>query len=268
MIYDIHAAIDQGKRDYQEDAVAYGVHEDMSPGFIVLADGMGGHTNGNTASGLVVGAVHDVLAQLVSIGLPSDDEIADMLHEITQQANASIASYVAANASAAGMGTTLVVPILNGQKLHWASVGDSPLYHFRGGELARVNEDHSLAPQLDFLASAGLMDHDEAQSHPDRGCLTSALVGATIPKIDCGMPPIGLLAGDIVVASSDGLLFLTNEDICAVLSAHAHEDSATITEALMSAVQSLDHPMQDNVSIVVVKVAAPAADDTKFQVAS
>ena len=43
MMYDIHAALDVGKRDIQEDAVAFGLHEDMNPGFVVVADGMGGH---------------------------------------------------------------------------------------------------------------------------------------------------------------------------------------------------------------------------------
>lgn len=259
MIYDIAAAIDKGKRDTQEDCVAYGLHEDLSPGFIVLADGMGGHVAGSTASALVVSAIHDELAPILSEGLPDDAEIAPLLKRVTLSANASIATHIAQNADAMGMGTTVIVPILTAGQLHWASVGDSPLYLFRDGDLIRVNEDHSLAPQLDYLVAAGLMDAEVARSHPDRGCLTSALVGFDIPRIDCGRAPVALRAGDIVLASSDGLLFLTDELIREILRVTADRDSTAITDALMRALRELDHPSQDNVSIVVVKVTAAEA---------
>ena len=259
MMYDIHAALDVGKRDIQEDAVAFGLHEDMNPGFVVVADGMGGHVEGSTASGLAVRSVREDLANRVEVGLPEKEEIPNLLHHITPRANASIATYVQHNEQASGMGTTLVVPVLNGSHLHWASVGDSPLYLYRDGCLKRINEDHSLAPQLDFLVSAGLMDADVARTHPDRSALTSALVGREIPKIDCGTAPIDLLEGDIVIASSDGLLFLTDELICGVLARNAARNSEVITEALMSEIRELDHPTQDNVSIVVIKVADPGS---------
>lgn len=257
MIYDISAMLDQGKRDIQEDAVAYGLHEDCSPGFIVLADGMGGHVEGSTASTLVVASIHDELAERFVDGLPNEAEIPELLHDLTMRANASIATYVSENQDADGMGTTLIVPILNAGQLHWASVGDSPLYLFRQGKLRRINEDHSLAPQLDFLVSAGLMDAEIAATHPDRSALTSALVGREIPKIDCGTAPVVLEEGDIIVASSDGLLFLTDDNIRNLLEASADKNSAEITETLMAEIKKLDHPTQDNVSIVVVKVASP-----------
>lgn len=258
MIFDVASAIDQGKRNAQEDALAYGIRDDDAPGFIVLADGMGGHVNGGVASGLVVNTVHETLSACFQGGLCGRHDIQTALRDVTHRANASIATYVKEHRAASGMGTTLVVPVVSEGLLHWASVGDSPLYLFRGGDLRRINEDHSLAPQLDFLASAGLMDAETARTHPDRGALTSALSGQSIPKIDCGMPPVALMTGDIIVASSDGLLFLSLDEIREILRANEEKCSSEITDALMKEIRRLDHPAQDNVSLVVVKVTEAA----------
>ena len=256
-MYDIAAVIDQGKRERQEDALAFGLHDDRSPGFIVLADGMGGHAAGSTASGIAVASVHDELADALDAGLPEDDKIANLLHSATLRANTSIAQYVAFNQEAEGMGTTIVVPLLTKDKLHWASVGDSPLYHYRNGSLTRLNEDHSMAPAFDLLAEVGLMDEEVALFHPDRNWLTSALVGEDIPKIDVSSLPVQLQPDDVILACSDGLLFISDEEILNILDAHKSEDSTAISDALLAEIKELDHPAQDNVSIVVVKVLKP-----------
>ena len=116
-----------------------------------------------------------------------------------------------------GMGATLVVPALIENRLWWISVGDSPLFLYRGGKLSQLNEDHSMAPQIDFMVKSGLMDAETGANHPDRNCLISVLMGARIPKIDCPTKPFEMKAGDIVVCASDGLQFLTNAQIEKVL---------------------------------------------------
>ena len=62
-----------------------------------------------------------------------------------------------------GMGSTLVAAVFGDEGVEWVSVGDSPLLLFRRGEIALLNEDHSLAPELDRLAAMGRMTHEEAQ---------------------------------------------------------------------------------------------------------
>ena len=57
--------------------------------------------------------------------------------------------------------------------------------------------------------------------------------------------------------SGEQLLFLTDDLICDVLASNVSQNSETITEALMAEIRDLDHPTQDNVSIVVIKVADP-----------
>ncbi|WP_343081051.1 PP2C family protein-serine/threonine phosphatase [Ostreiculturibacter nitratireducens] len=255
MRYDVATALDKGKRDYQEDAVAVTFPANCPIGFAVLADGMGGHAAGDVASSLVVEEVGRRLSVRLASGEVSDDDIPGILHDAATGANASIAAYISRNRDMMGMGTTLITPFLLEDRLHWLSVGDSPLYVFSEDGLRQVNEDHSMGPQIDMMVRAGMLDPDTARNHPDRNCLTSVLMGAPIPRIDFGKAPLKLLPGDIVIASSDGLQFLTNEDIRNVVHKHRKESSAALAEALVASVRSLDDPDQDNISVAVIKVS-------------
>ncbi len=255
MIYDVAAAASKGRRDYQEDAVAIDFPEEEGRGFIVLADGMGGHEAGDIASRLVVSEIAEYLKDRLYDEPPPAGTIPEILKEATLAANASIASYVRRNRSVAGMGTTLVVPVLANRHLYWISVGDSPLYVFDGSELRQVNEDHSLAPQIDMMVRTGMLDPESGRNHPDRNCLTSVLMGSAIARMDCSQPPLKLQPGHIVIVSSDGLQFLTNEEIHDIVKEHQNAKSSDLVDALMTAVERLDDPDQDNVSFAVIKVS-------------
>jgi hypothetical protein len=117
-----------------------------------------------------------------------------------------------------------------------------------------LNEDHSMAPQIDFMVKSGLMDPQIAANHPDRNCLISVLMGTRIPKIDCPVKPFELLAGDIVVCASDGLQFLTNAQIERVLGKYRKTRSTEIAERLLDELLKLDDPDQDNISFTIIKV--------------
>jgi PPM family protein phosphatase len=133
-------------------------------------------------------------------------------------------------------------------------VGDSPLFLYRGGKLTQLNEDHSMAPQIDFMVKSGLMDAEVGANHPDRNCLISVLMGTRIPKIDCPTKPYELKAGDIVVCSSDGLQFMTNAQIEKVLGKYRKTRSTEIAERLLQELNRLDDPDQDNISFTIIKI--------------
>ncbi|RYE51496.1 MAG: serine/threonine-protein phosphatase, partial [Hyphomicrobiales bacterium] len=153
-----------------------------------------------------------------------------------------------------GMGATLVVPALVENRLWWISIGDSPLFLFRNGKLSQLNEDHSMAPQIDFMVQAGLLDPEIAINHPDRNCLVSVLMGSKIAKVDCPAKPYLLQAGDIVVCSSDGLQFMSNATIEKVLTKYRKTRSTEIAERLLEELNRLADPDQDNISFTVIKV--------------
>jgi PPM family protein phosphatase len=252
--YDVASGISQGARDYQEDAITADFPVGAEAGFVVLADGMGGHAAGDVASKIVLTEVFSELKFHFADVVSFEARAPEILRSVADLANDTLRQHTRSHPETDGMGATLVVPALVENRLWWISVGDSPLFLFRNGRLTQLNEDHSMAPQIDFMVKSGLMDAQVAANHPDRNCLISVLMGTRIPKIDCPTKPFELKQGDIVVCSSDGLQFLTNAQIERVLNKYRKTRSTEIAERLLDELVKLDDPDQDNISFTVIKV--------------
>ena len=252
--YDVASGISQGARDYQEDAITADFPVGAEAGFVVLADGMGGHAAGDVASKIVLTEVFSELKFHFADVRSFEARAPEILRNIADFANETLRQHTRSHPETEGMGATLVVPALVENRLWWISIGDSPLFLFRGGRLSQLNEDHSMAPQIDFMVKSGLMDPEVAANHPDRNCLISVLMGTRIPKIDCPTKPYELQAGDIVLCASDGVQFLTNAQIEKVLNRYRKARSTEIAERLLEDLIRLDDPDQDNISFTVIKV--------------
>jgi PPM family protein phosphatase len=252
--YDVASGISQGARDYQEDAITSDFPVGAEAGFVVLADGMGGHAAGDVASKIVLTEVFSELKFHFADVQSFEARAPEILRSVTDFANETLRQHTRSHPETEGMGATLVVPALVENRLWWISVGDSPLFLFRAGRLIQLNEDHSMAPQIDFMVKSGLMSPEVAANHPDRNCLISVLMGTRIPKIDCPAKPYELMAGDIVLCASDGVQFLTNAQIEKVLGKYRKARSTEIAERLLQELTRLDDPDQDNISFTVIKV--------------
>ncbi|MFC2968005.1 PP2C family protein-serine/threonine phosphatase [Acidimangrovimonas pyrenivorans] len=256
--FDTATATSRGSRPHQEDAIVTDFPIGGELALAVLADGMGGHAAGDVASKI---AVTEVFSELkLQSGDPTrlETELPGLLREAALSANDCIKSHADNHEGTRGMGTTLVALALLDTRLYWLSVGDSPLLLHRDGALRQLNEDHSMAPQIDMLVQAGQMSQAEASGHPDRNCLTSALCGIHVPRIDCPDTPFALREGDTVILASDGLQFLPEAQISAILARHAAEGSARVAQALLAALDAQAHPDQDNATFAVIR-AIPAA---------
>jgi protein phosphatase len=251
-------AATRGARDYQEDSAAFRP-EDGEPvalsndgpmydvaGFAVLADGMGGHTGGALASRTVCEEF------LAAVGDRSST-IADRLIAALKAANGALATKISANPLLAGMGSTLVGTAFGPNGIEWVSVGDSPLFLFRRGEIALLNEDHSLAPELDRMVAEGKLTESEARRDPRRHMLRSAVTGDDIDLLDVSQRPLELEAGDYVVLASDGIATLDQNEIARVIRGYAEDGAAAVAKALIRAVEALREPYQDNATVLVVR---------------
>jgi PPM family protein phosphatase len=252
--YDVASGISQGARDYQEDAITTDFPIGAESGFVVLADGMGGHAAGDVASKIVLTEVYSELKFHFADVEAFEARAPEILRGVADFANETLRQHTDKHPETKGMGATLVVPAMVENRLWWISVGDSPLFLYRGGRLSQLNEDHSMGPQIDFMAKTGLIDAESARDHPDRNCLVSVLMGAQIAKVDCPTKPFEMKAGDVVVCSSDGLQFLTNPQIERVLAKYRKCRSTEIAERLLEELIRLDDPDQDNISFTVIKV--------------
>jgi len=178
------------------------------------------------------------------------------LERALHSANRAIAGGVEENPALDGMGCTLVGTSFDGAGLQWVSVGDSPLFLVRGGTIAVLNADHSLAPEIDKLAAAGKISWEDARADPRRHYLRSAVTGAEIELIDRSRAPVALNSGDIVILASDGIQTLTQDAILKVVLRHAHGGPDAVAGALLAAVGAAGEPHQDNATVVVIGKSA------------
>jgi PPM family protein phosphatase len=249
----------QGARSYQEDAAivrAGGEGADLSGAgphvealMAVLADGMGGHAGGALASSTACQVFLD--AYWASAG-----EVPARLEDALLHANAAIGGCVEKNPALDGMGCTLVGAAFGPPGVEWVSVGDSPLFLLRHGEIVLLNEDHSLAPEIDKLAAAGRMTWEDAKADPRRHFLRSALTGADMDLIDRSHRPLALEPGDVVILASDGIHTLSEPDILGIVEQNIARGPEAIASALLEAVEAGGDIYQDNTTVVVVRVTA------------
>jgi serine/threonine protein phosphatase PrpC len=252
--YDVASAIAQGGRSYQEDAIVTDFPFGMDSGVAVLADGMGGHAAGDVASKIVVTQVFRELKFQSATFSDHERDIPDMMRKAAKDANVYVREHVKANPGTHGMGATLVSLVMVEHRMYWMSIGDSPLYLLRDGKLRQLNEDHSLAPQIDFMHRQGLISAEAAKNHPDRNCLTSVILGGKVARADCPKEPFELKLGDVVVVSSDGLQYLEEEKIRKVIHRYRRRKAAEIAGYLLEALDDLADPDQDNISFSVIKL--------------
>lgn len=256
--FDHASRASKGARDYQEDANAFWPPEPPSAGgpetptanatrlVAVLADGMGGHTGGALASRMVCDSFVSAYAGL-------NGERPKRLLKALRSANEAIASKVMANPILSGMGSTLVAAVFADTGVEWVSVGDSPMLLFRRGEIALLNEDHSLAPELDRLAAMGRMTVEEAKSDPRRHMLRSAVTGEELDLVDVSRKPLVLEPGDYVILASDGLHTLETTEIERIVAAYAEDGAEAVAGALIRAVEAIRDPHQDNTTVMAVR---------------
>lgn len=222
----------RGARPYQEDSWRLSTLGDGSL-LAVVADGMGGHAGGATASKLAVEAFVHAVEQGGGLADGLDD------------ANAAVGRGAAGKSELAGMGATLVGVHLRGDEVRWISVGDSPFYLVEGGKLERLNADHSMAPQIDQMVKRGMLTQEEADHHPGRHTLREAVMGEPLTLIDKGSRRLGPDARLLVC--SDGVQSLKPEQILS--------QAALPVDRIISAVLGAAKEHQDNITVVKLERA-------------
>jgi protein phosphatase len=246
----------KGARSYQEDTAVTWRDPDGASGLFearsllaVLADGMGGHAGGALASRTVCDAFLEAFTSATG-------PMPDRLRLALEASDEAVAREVASQPRLYGMGSTLLGASFGAEGLQWISVGDSPLYLYRRGEIAPLNEDHSLAPALDQLAAEGKISVEQARNDPRRHMLRSAITGDKPDLVDQSRHPLPLAEGDYVILASDGIHSLEPEEIARLVSAYGADGCEALAAALIRRVESLRHPHQDNTTVVVVRAIA------------
>ena len=229
---------DTGKvRERNEDSVII-VKNASNEVLMCVADGMGGHKNGEVASSIVVSLIGGRFKDMSSIG--NKEDAVNWLQNIVSEANVEIFKYVQANPESAGMGTTLVLAVLTPSFLLFGNIGDSSGYVMKNKKLHKITVDHSL---VNLLVSTGELTEEEAKSHPRKNVLMRALGSSAEVEMDIFNVELGV---DGIMLCSDGLTnMLDDEQIARVL----NEDSEINQKLAKLIFKCNNRGGNDNISI-------------------
>ncbi len=223
-----------------------GIDNGMSLGLYLVADGMGGHQNGEIASHLAAqGAGQFLSDQLVNPlifehkGFKEEDILA-LLTKSVDKAQSLIRQRVP------GGGTTLTLALVMGDRVFTAHIGDSRLYLIRkDGSLSLKTKDHSLVKRLVDL---GEITEAEAAVHPQRNVLYKAL--GQSDDLEPDLDQFRIAPGEGLLLCSDGLWGLVNDQkMKAILGGNADLNKAACE--LVNAANEAGGP--DNITVILVK---------------
>jgi len=222
-------------------------------GLFVVADGMGGHANGQDASRLAIQTMVDrILPKLSSSEALDDAAFVQLLVYGVQQAN--IAVYERNMEHHADMGTTMTSAIVVGGMAYVANVGDSRTYMYREPEgLHKITHDHSVVASL---VEAGIIRNEDIYTHPKRNQIYRSLGEKPDLEVDSFVET--LQPGDKLLLCSDGLWEMVRDrdtqrelDIQRILSVPTGDPKQT-ANALINAANNGGG--EDNISAIVVSV--------------
>lgn len=208
-------------------------------GLFIVADGMGGHAAGETASKL---AVETVLACFENNG----GELEERIAEAIAAANARILTAAANNSALKGMGTTFTLAAVEPAWIVTGHIGDSMAFLMDETGIYPLTNDHSVSGQLLQL---GKITAAEASCHPQRHILTRALGINSHPEPEVRRH--SWRTGQMLLLCSDGLteVVSTGEIQQTVIDVGSLEDKV---QRLLSL--ALERGAPDNVTIILARL--------------
>ena len=229
---------DPGKvRERNEDAVAI-CENAAGEKLLIVADGMGGHKNGEVASHLALDHITNRFKNISSVG--NKEDAINWIQTTVSEANVEIFKYVTAHPESEGMGTTIVLSILTPSFLLIGNIGDSSGYVYKNKKLHKITIDHTL---VNLLVKSGELTEEEAKNHPKKNVLMKALGSSTNVEMDIFNVELGV---DGIFLCSDGLTnMLDDSQITKVLN-----ESGSLKEKLEKLVfKANNRGGNDNISI-------------------
>ena len=240
------------KRDPNEDSIAAiqgtcTYNEQLIPfDLFIVADGMGGHENGQEASRIAIQTMtQSVLQNMITSSELTDALFSKFLVHGVQQANMTI--WQCNQEKGANMGTTLTAALVIGSRAHIVNVGDSRTYMYREGKgLSQVTRDHSFVARL---VARGVIASDDIYTHPDRNLVERGLGDRRSVEVDYFT--VELHARDWLLLCSDGLWEMVRDpEIERIMK--KEDDPAQMSDLLVQA--ALKGGGVDNVSVIVARV--------------
>ncbi|HNG79321.1 MAG TPA: serine/threonine-protein phosphatase, partial [Burkholderiaceae bacterium] len=245
----------RGGREKNEDRMGYCYTRDS--GLFALADGMGGHPEGEVASQMSLQVMATMFQRDAK---PVLKDVRRYLNEAILAGHHALIRYATERALLDTPRTTLVATVLQGREAYWAHCGDSRLYFVRGNKLLARTRDHSYSELQESLA--GVVPIGE---RVNRNVLFTCLGSPGKPVVDI-VGPLMLQPGDKILLCSDGLWgSVEDEDITRQMAALPITESVPelVEQALRTAGEK-----SDNVTVIAVEWESAEDDDSSVGIST
>lgn len=240
MRFTVYQVSRKGGREKNEDRMGYSYTRDS--GLFAVADGMGGHPEGEVASQL---ALQTMSALFQRHAKPTLADPLAFLEQAILAGHQQLLRYSSQKALPDTPRTTVVACLLQGDSAYWAHCGDSRLYIVRGDKLIVRTRDHSYSELQDALNSVVPM-----RERLNRNVLFTCLGSPGKPVVDTS-GPFQLQGGDRLMLCSDGLWSsVSDAEITEQLAQHAITES--VPELVELALRN-GGPKCDNVSVMAIE---------------
>jgi serine/threonine protein phosphatase PrpC len=239
----------QGGRQKNEDRMGYCYSTEAALFF--LADGMGGHPEGDKAAQIALESIANLFLKKAA---PQLADVPAFLESAVITAHRQIILYAAEQGLNDAPRTTLVMLVVQQGVASWLHCGDSRLYFVRDGAMLTRTRDHSYVEQREMGRSLS-----DAPKTFNRNVLYTCLGSPVRPQFDIS-EPIALLKGDKLMLCSDGLWDSVDDaSIVAHLASQAVDKAAPelVERALRQA-----GPGSDNVTVLALEWETPEGCDT------
>ena len=249
MRFSVYQVSRKGGREKNEDRMGYCYTRDS--GLFALADGMGGHPEGEMASQI---ALQTLAALYQRDARPVLKDPLRFLNEAIIAGHHQLLRYASEKGLIDTPRTTIVACIMQGNAVYWAHCGDSRLYFVRGDRLIARTRDHSYTELQESLSSVVPL----AERY-NRNVLFTCLGSPGKPVIDTA-GPFNLQENDRVLLCSDGLWGTVSDDVIT-----QHLSTRTISDAVPELVEEALRKAgakSDNVTVLAVEWEAATDDDS------
>lgn len=216
-------------------------------GLFVVADGMGGHKGGETASAIAT----EVIPQSVKKGISQNGwDPGRVIQDAIRAANSSIYAHALDQPQLQGMGTTTCAILFKDNVLTIGHVGDSRCYYIRPGSIWQATRDHSLVQEK---LRAGLITRQDLKTDKMKNVITRS-VGFE-PDVQVEVYKMQVQPGDIFLLCSDGLSGLVDDPKILEVVARECLDHGEIQKAVLALIEEANrNGGDDNITSLLVQV--------------